>query len=219
MPEPNAEQHTDEGLAPVASGSTTSLALDRTERVALAVTVAALVGFGVYGFALRMPTTGSYLFTVSAVAALVVALRRHAVAPPPALALALLATAHLAGGLIRVGDDVLYNASLGMRAIRYDHFVHASGVFLGILVLWTFFAPPPAQPTHRRGMIWILFLAGLGLGAINETVEFLTTLAHAGANVGGYRNTGWDLVSNVVGAVAAGLWVSNKERAPGANRT
>lgn len=46
-------------------------------------------------------------------------------------------------------------------------------------------------------------LAGLGIGAINETVEFLTTTAHQGAHVGGYTNTGWDLVANTIGIAIA----------------
>jgi hypothetical protein len=29
-------------------------------------------------------------------------------------------------------------------------------------------------------------------------------------NVGGYTNTGWDLVSNLVGAAAMGVWIRLK---------
>lgn len=185
--------------------------LDKAEVVALGLTVVAIVGFGVYGFATRAPSTASYLFTVSAVAALIVRFRKARISRPLTIGLALLAIVHLAGGLIRVGDDVLYNASVGTDAFEYDHFVHASGVFLGILLLWTFFMPSVVDPAHRRGLIAACVLAGLGLGALNETIEFLTTLAHDGAHVGGYRNTGWDLVSNLVGGMAAGLWVSKHQ--------
>jgi hypothetical protein len=50
--------------------------------------------------------------------------------------------------------------------------------------------------------------AALGLGALNEMVEFLATLAHHGAHAGGYWNTGWDLVCNFIGAGAAGLVIA-----------
>ena len=104
---------------------------------------------------------------------------------------------------------MLYNASLGSNAVEYDHFVHTAGVFLGVLVLWTFLPPAAVGRTDRRILIGFCVLAGLGLGAINETVEYLTTLAHDGSHVGGYTNTGWDLVSNVVGGMTAGLWLNH----------
>jgi hypothetical protein len=58
-------------------------------------------------------------------------------------------------------------------------------------------------------------LGGLGLGALNELIEFLATLAHSGSHVGGYENTGWDLLSNLVGATAAGLLSWKRSTAPG----
>lgn len=188
--------------------------LDSPEFVGVGVLVASVVGFGVYGFATGAPSTVAYLFTVSAVAALIALFRKTTLSPSLTLALPFLALAHLAGGLVRVGDDVLYNAYIGSRAFEYDHFVHASGVFLGTFVLWTFLIPSSADPSRRRDLITASVLAGLGLGAVNETIEFLTTLAHHGTHIGGYDNTGWDLVSNLVGALAAGLWVSRTQRTP-----
>jgi hypothetical protein len=44
---------------------------------------------------------------------------------------------------------------------------------------------------------------GMGLGAANEVVEFVITLIVPDTNVGGFVNTGWDLVSNMTGAVGA----------------
>jgi hypothetical protein len=43
----------------------------------------------------------------------------------------------------------------------------------------------------------------MGLGALNEVIEFAVTLSVPETNVGGYINTGWDLVANSVGAVGA----------------
>jgi hypothetical protein len=47
----------------------------------------------------------------------------------------------------------------------------------------------------------------MGVGAFNELIEFLATLAHHGSHVGGYRNTGWDLLSNSVGTAVASLLI------------
>ena len=46
--------------------------------------------------------------------------------------------------------------------------------------------------------------ASLGFGALNEIVEFTAVLLVPETNVGGYMNTGWDLVSNFVGIIIAG---------------
>ena len=46
--------------------------------------------------------------------------------------------------------------------------------------------------------------AGMGLGALNEVVEFVATRI-AETNVGGYVNTGWDLVYNALGASLAAV--------------
>lgn len=49
-------------------------------------------------------------------------------------------------------------------------------------------------------------LMGIGLGALNEVVEFVATRFMA-TNVGDYTNTGWDLVANLGGAAVAAGWV------------
>ena len=46
-------------------------------------------------------------------------------------------------------------------------------------------------------------IGGMGLGALNELVEVVATLLIPETNVGGYMNTGWDLVANFVGATSA----------------
>ncbi|MEY2454301.1 MAG: hypothetical protein QOD92_3875 [Acidimicrobiaceae bacterium] len=187
---------------------TTTTRSDEATRVALGVLGVALTGFGILGFVTNSPSTVSYLFGVTAVAVVLGAHLRRALPPALTLALAGLAVAHLAGGLLNVGDDVLYNAYLGTPVLQYDHLVHSSGVFIGTLVLWHLLMPRSDDPVARRDIVTVSVLAGLGLGAINETVEFLTTIANHGAHVGGYNNTGWDLVSNTLGALAAARWLT-----------
>ena len=43
----------------------------------------------------------------------------------------------------------------------------------------------------------------MGFGGLNEVIEFFLTLTLPETNIGGYINTGWDLVSNLVGVTAA----------------
>lgn len=165
--------------------------LSRAERSSLIAALIAVAGFAVYGVATDAPSTVAYVASVLTVGAFVLRLRIDPLPAPLASALAFLAATHLAGGLVRVGGGVLYNAHLGSEVFQYDHLVHSSAVFVGTLVLWEIFARR-GVPAGRAAppTVILVVLAGLGLGAVNETVEFLTTMLNQGSYVGGYTNTG-----------------------------
>ena len=184
--------------------------LSGAERIAVGIVLTAMLGFAIYGFATSASSTVAYLVIVAGAALIIRHFRRAPLPPFLAIALALDAAAHLAGGLVNVGDDVLYNASIGARVsglhthiLQYDHLVHSFGTFLATLTLWTLLVPPAASQADRRNLVVLSVLAGFGIGGINETIEFIATIAHSGAHTGGYTNTGWDLVSNTIGALAA----------------
>src|SRR5690348_5420828 len=113
--------------------------MDFVERSALAVAAVATAAFGAYGLATGAPSTAAYVVTIAAVAVLLVRLRPPQLSPALTCAFAGLAVAHLAGGLVRVDGDALYNAYVGSRVFEYDHLVHTTAVFMGTLALWAFF--------------------------------------------------------------------------------
>lgn len=193
----------------------------RAEAAALAVVAVAVVAFALHGYLASVPSTTSYLATVVALGALVVLLRREPLPDLLAYGLALDAVAHLSGGLVRVGHGVLYNAAiddgtrhLGTHVFQYDHLVHAYGSFIGAITIWVVLVRPMVVPTRPARVAVVCLLAGLGVGALNEMVEFIVTLVNSGSHVGGYTNTGWDLVANAVGGTAAGLVVWRWSRQP-----
>ena len=122
---------------------------------------------------------------------------------------------HMAGGLVRVDGQVLYGVQV-TSFVRFDQAVHVFGFGYGTLAAWQSLRPNLA-PGYRMsvGLAVIVALAGMGVGAMNEVIEFFATLLLPATNVGGYRNTGFDLVSNMIGAIVATVWViaSTKERA------
>ena len=91
--------------------------------------------FAAYGVATGSPNTTIYLAGVALLGALVVRLSRSSLPRWLGLALAVAAGLHLAGGLVRVGDDVLYNASAGGQLWRYDHAAHGFASFVGTLTV------------------------------------------------------------------------------------
>lgn len=127
---------------------------------------------------------------------------------------------HLAGGLVSLdgpGDRILYNAVF-LRWIHFDNVVHAIGFGTSGIAIWEATRSwMPVAPGHQLGTAIVVCLLGQGVGAINEVVEFGASHLLAATNVGGYENTGRDLVANLLGTAVAGWWVSRRrsDRAAG----
>jgi len=135
--------------------------------------------------------------------------------------------AHMAGGLVVVpetwpidlGSRVLYSLWLIPDLLKYDQVVHAYGFGISTWVCWQGMSAAIRRhdgtpPRPSLGLMVLAAAAGMGLGALNEVVEFIATLMIPNTNVGGYLNTGWDLVANFVGAstAAAIIYVSGTRR-------
>jgi len=135
--------------------------------------------------------------------------------------------AHMAGGLLVVpetwpidsGSRVLYSLWLIPDLLKYDQVVHAYGFGISTWVCWQGMSAAirrhtDATPRPSLGLMVLAAAAGMGLGALNEVVEFVATLMIPNTNVGGYLNTGWDLVANFVGASTAAviIYVSSVRR-------
>lgn len=132
---------------------------------------------------------------------------------------------HMAGGLVVVPHGwpvnaesrVLYTLWLIPDRLKYDHLVHAYGFGITTWVCWQGLRSAirrrggKVSPTF--GLLTLAVAAGLGFGALNEVVEFVAVLSLPETNVGGYVNTGWDLVSNLVGSVGAALIIRFTARA------
>ncbi|MEM9381948.1 MAG: DUF2238 domain-containing protein [Planctomycetota bacterium] len=123
--------------------------------------------------------------------------------------LSLWGLAHMAGGLWRVSEEtgVLYNLWLIPNRLKYDQVVHAYGFALSTWVCWQAVRGALRDPRPTPGLVILCALGGMGLGAVNEIVEFVATLTVPETNVGGYLNTGWDLVANATGATIAAVLI------------
>ena len=130
-------------------------------------------------------------------------------------ALSLWGLAHMLGGLVPVPVSwpvnnesyVLYSLWLIPGHLKYDQVVHAYGFGVTTWVCWqglrTILSGATGSVRPTLGLMVLCAAAGLGFGALNEVIEFAATLLVPETNVGGYFNTGWDLVANTVGATVA----------------
>lgn len=138
--------------------------------------------------------------------------------------LSLWGLAHMAGGMVPVPESwpingdvrVLYSWWIIPDLLKYDQVVHAYGFGVTTFVCWQGLQSilrdfSAVRPRPTFGMLTLCGAASMGFGALNEVIEFAATRIVAETNVGDYTNTGWDLVSNGVGAVFACLLIRVRE--------
>ncbi len=162
----------------------------------------------------------------------VVTHRRSGFSPRVLWGLSLWGLAHMVGGLVPVPESWPINGSIRVvyswwiipDRLKYDQVVHAFGFYVTAFVCWQGLTAivcdlHPArhwQPTF--GSLLLCVAASTGFGALNEVIEFVATLLVPKTNVGGYVNTGWDLVSNLAGAIAAAFWIRLAWKPPTPNQ-
>lgn len=128
---------------------------------------------------------------------------------------------HILGGLLPVGDGVLYSLVLvdlvgePYSILKYDQLVHAYCYFIVALLLWRVMSGAAAGAGFGLRAALTVLAAG-GVGGLNEVVEFFATVVVPETNVGGYENTAIDLVANFVGAGLAVPFFGEAGAAPGA---
>ncbi len=183
----------------------------RAEWAVAGVTLAYVLGFTAWFFAIGNFEFIVYVITMAGLIALVGLNLARAAFPPVMLwALSLWGLLHMAGGGVPVGDSVLYSMPLlpvieteRYMILKYDQAVHAYGFGVTAWLLWHLMTRHfPATRGSVTALVYPLFGA-MGLGALNEMIEFTAVLLVPETNVGGYYNTALDLVFNALGAGAA----------------
>lgn len=151
---------------------------------------------------------------------MVVVHRRVGMTMPLLWAFSLWGFLHMAGGLCPLpagwpynGEHaVLYSWWLIPDLLKYDQVVHAYGFGVTTWLCWhgarqMFREADGGQLKPGLGVLMLCAAAGMGFGALNEVVEFIAVLTIPNTNVGGYENTGWDLVANLTGTVVAAVCI------------
>lgn len=118
------------------------------------------------------------------------------------LGFAILGLAHFFGGFLHLGGIRLYDMMLGW--FRYDNYVHAYGSFLITVACFNLILPYLDEKifTRRMYLVLIMLMISLGVGSLNEMVEFAAVTFLNATGIGGYENNAMDLVFNLVGAIA-----------------
>ena len=119
---------------------------------------------------------------------------------------------HMCGGFVHLNGVRLYDIRLlplagePYQILRYDQFVHAFCYFTIGGILKTIIDALAAPGASRRGLALLTLLAALGVGALNEIIEFAAVAWFQSDGVGDYFNNALDNVFNAAGALAALAW-------------
>ena len=117
---------------------------------------------------------------------------------------------HMAGGNIPVGEGVLYSWRIiplyvteNFFVLKYDQLVHFFGFGVTTFVAYHLLKPYLKKNPNYKVLYPGLVLIAMGLGALNEILEFIGVLLFPKTNVGDYFNNVWDLTFNTIGAIVA----------------
>jgi len=117
---------------------------------------------------------------------------------------------HMAGGGVQVNGAILYGLELIHIAgsgdafvLKFDQVVHFYGFFVTTFVIFHLLSRFVGVRRGLKTLLLVSVLSSIGLGAINEIVEFTAVLTFPETGVGGYFNTSIDLVFNTLGAITA----------------
>jgi uncharacterized membrane protein YjdF len=177
----------------------------------LAATAATyLIAFTAYGVVTDARQTVTYPLTVVVAAVGVAAIdRRVGLSRTALIGLWLWGLGHIAGGMVGLeGTRVLYNAE-PLDPVHFDNVVHFIGFGSAGLTAWEAFRLRLPVPWMAVVTVWLL---GQGVGAINEVVEYIIAKTVEDSNIGGFDNTGRDLIANLFGSGVAGLVAARRMR-------
>lgn len=187
------------------------MSFSRAEWALLAFTLTYVGAFLVHFLTIGNAEFVGYIATLFVFIALIAATQRTVRFPLWILwCLSVWGLAHMAGGGIRVDGAVLYAQVLvplvgagELTVLKYDQVVHFYGFGVTALVLWHVMRRNVPAIDGTKTHFVLAALGAMGLGAANEIIEFAAVVTLPDTDVGGYFNTGLDLVANALGATAA----------------
>jgi uncharacterized membrane protein YjdF len=124
---------------------------------------------------------------------------------------------HMLGGLVQIDGATIYKIILipiintgEFTILRYDQFVHAFGFGISTLIAHHLMKPYLNNKIRWSVYSLLIIFMGMGIGALNEIIEFAAVVVLPKTGVGGYYNTMFDIVFNTIGAIIAVGWINLK---------
>ena len=193
--------------------------LTRQHLFLLAANLVMLVSFSTYFILSRNYEFIIYVGVIIAILSLIFYTKDRVNYPILCLwGLTLWALMHMAGGTIYLGETRLYELILipisdTYEIFKYDQFVHILGFGVATYIFYGILRSILRKDLQKwTALSIIVVMVGLGIGALNEVIEFFITVIAPSTGVGGYINTSLDLVADLIGAICALIIIRINER-------
>lgn len=128
---------------------------------------------------------------------------------------------HMAGGSIYISGVKLYGYILwplfssniaGTDILRYDQLAHFYCYIVVTFIMFYILKSYLVKNPNKFAVSILLIFIAMGIGALNEILEFIPVLFLETTGVGDYFNTLWDIVFNTLGAVFAVLIINLRKK-------
>jgi len=121
---------------------------------------------------------------------------------------------HLAGGNFYFNGTRLYDIFLINHLLRFDNLMHFFGSFIYSFLIYNFLRPHLDLKVKQNPFFLstIIILVAVGIGSLNESLEFSAASMGFAPGVGGCINTSLDLIYNTIGAVIASIFIVRYHR-------
>jgi len=194
----------------------------KIQRWILILTLAYVIGFGIYYIMAKNYEFMWYLVIMFIIIGLVIKLHSKFKFSTGLLAGASIwGLMHMAGGSLKFGGKALYSNMVidfnivefaGTPIFKFDQLAHFYCYIVVTLILFYIFKDYLKRGRSKIGVSALLVLAAMGVGALNEILEFLPVLLLEETGVGDYYNTMWDIVFNTFGAIVAVIYLNFKKK-------
>ncbi|MFA5856188.1 MAG: DUF2238 domain-containing protein [Candidatus Pacearchaeota archaeon] len=124
---------------------------------------------------------------------------------------------HMLGGSVyikgtRLYDYILISIIPKYQILKYDQFVHFYCYVIITILCYEILKNYLNKDSNKYVLSLFLVFVGMGIGALNEIVEYLAVLIVPTTGVGDYTNTMLDIIFNTMGAILAVIYIRFRER-------
>lgn len=192
--------------------------MKRSYKSIATITLAILVGFLLLAFSRKNYEFIGYWVVLVGLLVFVLKFGEKFKIPSWGLALfSIWSILHMVGGLIIIGGTRLYDLILlnlvgePFFILRFDQVLHAYCYFM-VFILIYFVLKKYVSKKDRTALLIFSVLAAMGIGVLNEIIEFaMVVFAGAAEAVGDYHNNALDLVFNLIGSIIAAFYMRYKD--------
>ena len=128
---------------------------------------------------------------------------------------------HMVGGGVKITGETVYKIKLidivdlggDFYILKMDQVIHFYGFMVAAIVVYQLLQAISADARHSPKLaIFLAWTGSMGLGALNEVIEFIAFVILSETGVGDIYNTGLDLIFNMAGALLGAFIAHKREK-------